>query len=211
MDEISNVYKRLILNQDKPIDYNDQIKSDIEISKKFQEDFCCSTLEYIAQMKEIEKTKPDLIVYGTVGEYLYSCFQPTLSIDTACTPTCSRGLKNPNNLDCTAGVYEKHDGKLLKTNSNNTENIYLFLGTGETLTANDREFLKSQGIKYVTVYNQDSDSINYVMGETIDLYQPISEPIEEPPPSQSYYYWGWGLGLLIIIIILICFGLFFNK
>lgn len=208
MDE---VYNRLIRNQDKRLDYNKQIIDDIDASRRFQEEYCCINPIYLSEVEKVKNSMPKKIEYGTVADYLYACFQPSISIETACVPNCERGLKNPSNKDCTFGIYEKHDGKLIKTNNNNTEDIYVFLGSGETLTPGDREFLKSQGVKFATIYSQDGNSIDYVMGDTIDLYEPIPEPIPEPAPSQTYYYWWWGLGFLILMIIIVGVSLYVNK
>jgi len=204
---IREMYQRLIATRDKPIDADDVIKKDIENSRKFQDKYCCSDPFYKEEINVIKESMPDTVMSGTVGAYLYGCFQPELAVEIGCTPDCSNGLKNPDLNECDIASYEKKQGKLTKINNINTEEADVFLSNGEQITKEDRNKLRGDGVKVITVFNQDGTGINYVLGESINLDQPEEPP--PPPPEQTTWGWGWiWLILVILIIIVIVAALF---
>ena len=199
---ITEMYQRLIQERDKAIDANDSIERDIETSRNFQEEFCCSDPFYIEQVEVVKASMPDDVTSGTVGAYLYGCFQPELAVEIGCTPACSDGLKNPDIDDCNIASYEKEGGELRKLNEVNTEEANVFVAENEKITLEDRQQLRQDGVGVITTFNQDGNSINYVLGESIDLDQP---EYTEPPPEEesSTWYWGW---ILIFFAITIAVG-----
>ncbi|CAH6418169.1 Hypothetical protein HVR_LOCUS44 [uncultured virus] len=212
-DAIKQMYQRLIVAHDKPIDFDDTIKRDIEGSRTFQEAFCCTDPIYKEQIEIIKAGNPNTAIDGTVGSYLYGCFQPELAVEIGCTPACAdgiNGLKNPDLANCEIASYEKssygsNKGKLIKLNKITSEDANLFMGSGESLTSNDKALLVQDGVKVITIYNQDENTINYVLGESIDVTQPDSPNADQPPPSSSSTTngWVWFLGIVVIIVIIL--------
>jgi len=202
-EAIKEMYQRLIAARDKPIDADESIIKDIATSRKFQEDYCCSDPFYKEQIEIIKGTLPDTVTNGTVGSYLYGCLQPELAVEIGCTPACSMGLKNPDLAACDIVSYEKKDGNLQKLNNLNTEDANVFITGNEQITYEDRQQLRNDGVKVITIFKQDGSSINYVLGESINLEAPENT---YPPPSEgttTTYGWGWVWFILAIILIII--------
>ena len=202
---IAEMYQRLIQERDKEIDVDADVERDIETSRNFQEEFCCTDPFYIEQMEVIKASMPEDVTSGTVGAYLYGCFQPELAVEIGCTPACSDGLKNPDIEDCNIASYEKEGGELRKLNNVNTEEANVFIAENEEITLEDRQQLRQDGVSVITTFNQDGDSINYVLGESIDLDQP---EYTEPPPEEEPYTWYWGW-IFIFFAVMIAIGLAF--
>ena len=212
-DATKQMYERLIAAQDKPVDFDDTIKRDLEGSRTFQEAFCCTDPVYTDQIAIVVASKPDVVKSDTVGEYLYGCFQPELAVEIACTPACADGLKNPDLSPCEIASYEKKHGKLTKINNVNSEDANVFIASGESLTNEDKINLQQQGVKVITTYNQDGDTINYILGESLDISQPVTS---DPPPNDSTQSggtsgWAWVWGVIILIIIIILLVLLFRN
>ena len=200
---IREMYQRLIAARDKPIDADDTIKNDIEASRKFQDALCCVNPFYREQTAIVKASMPDNITSGTVGAYLYGCFLPELAVEIGCTPDCANGLKNPDLDACDIASYEKKQGALRKLNDVNTEEADVFLAIDEQVTSADHQQLKQDGIKVITIFNQDGNNINYILGESINLDQP--ENSQPAPPGETTTTtggWGWIWFILVIIIII---------
>lgn len=206
-DTTKQMYQRLIDARDKPIDSDDTIKRDIEGSRTFQETFCCTDPVYKEQIEIIKSTQPNTVIDKTVGAYLYGCFQPELAVEISCTPACAdgvNGLKNPDLSSCELASYEKNrDGILVKLNGINSEDANLFLASNQSLTKDDKAVLVQDGVKITTIYNQDGNTINYILGESIDVSQPTPTDSNQPTTNSSGNSSGWGWVWLIIIIIII--------
>jgi hypothetical protein len=202
------MYERLILSRDKSNVYDDSIIKDIEGSRMFQNVFCCNDPVYSNQIDTIIKSKPNIVIDDTVGSYLYGCFQPELAVAVACTPACSNGLKNPNLKPCEMASYEKK-GNLVKINTVTGDEANVFIANGNSFTNDDRKILRDQSIKVATLYTQDGKSINYVLGESVDVTkdQPVQQPVQQPESTQSTqssaWFWSWIIIVIVIIIIMI--------
>lgn len=207
-DATKRMYERLIIAYDKSLDFDETIKRDLEGSRIFQEAFCCTDPVYKEQMEIIKTSKPDIINNDTVGSYLYSCFQPESAVEITCTPACINGLKNPDLVSCDVMAYEKKNGILNKLNIVITDYAYVFIATGETITASDRAILNHDGITLITIYNQDGTTINYIPGESInlessDLAQQSDQVQSTSTPNNWTWAWVWILIALIILVIII--------
>lgn len=205
-DAVKRMYERLIASKDQSKTANESIIRDLEGSQMFQDAFCCNDPTYKEQIMLIRTTVPNNVRDDTVGEHLYGCFQSELAIEIACTPACADGgLINPDLTPCDLASYEKKGGILKKLNDISTDEAHVFIATGNELTLEDRNELRRQGIKIITIYDQDDDTINYILGETIDITQ--SEPIPPPNPSQEQQTnttsWAWILLIIAIIIVVI--------
>lgn len=207
-EAIKQLYQRLITNKDKPID-DENIRKDIEESRKFQRDYYDNEF-YKKEIDSIKSTMPSNIIDDTVGSYLYGCFQPELVIDIACTPACSSGLKNPELAPCDVASYEKKQGILTKLNSNKTENADIFITGNERITNEDRQQLQKDGVKIITTFTQDGESIDYILGESINLeaVDDVPQPADTNPTT---YGWGWIIFIIAIIIIVILAVVLFNS
>lgn len=209
--DINTIYERLIAAKDQPKNASDIITTDLEKSKKFQDTFCCDNPIYIEQITNIKATMPNTVIDDTVGEYLYGCFQPELSIEIACTPACADGgLKNPNLTPCDIASYEKK-GELKKINNVDGEDANVFVANNNNITHDDILILRNDGVTVITIYNQDGNTINYILGESINITQDQPSP---PPPqnqSQNSMNWTWIWIFIIIIIIVIIIVLLINK
>jgi len=201
-DDIKQTYERLISEHDKPLDFNDTIKKDIMVSQKFQETFCCSNPVYIQQIDTIKATRPSVVVDNTVGAYLYGCFQPELAVEIACTPACTTGLKNPDLVKCDIAAYEKKDDKFVKLNDIKSEDANVFIAKDQIIKEADRAVLKEDGVKVITTYKQDGTTINYILGESYDITQPVQSPPPEGVSTTTTTSYGW-LWILIIIAIVV--------
>lgn len=205
------MYERLIASRDKSKTADESIIRDFEGSRMFQDVFCCNDPIYKEQIERVKATLPDSVNDDTVGEHLYGCMQPELSVDIACTPACADGgLINPNLEPCKMASYEKKDGELKKINNVSSDEAHVFITSNETLALADRNELLEQGIKVITTYNQDGDTINYVLGETIDLKQQDSKP-QDPPEQTTTSNWAWILLIIAIVIIIIIMSIAFNS
>lgn len=196
--ELDGIYARLIKSSDEWIDSSEAIKEDIKNSKRFQERFCCDNV-YKREIEIIRLANSTHIIDETVGSYLYGCFQPEIVVEIACTPSCVNGVKNPDIEDCQIASYEKRAGKITKLNQINSEDGNLFVINGQTITQDDKNFLLNDGITVITIYNQDGNTINYVLGESIDLTGSIS--VIESSNDNKINGWYWLLGIMGIIII----------
>jgi hypothetical protein len=165
----------------------------------FQNAFCCADPVYKEQIATIVATVPDVVTDDTVGAYLYGCFQPELAVEIACTPACANGLKNPDLTPCEIASYEKK-GQLTKLNTVISEDANVFIATGNVITTDDLKTLRDQGIKVITTYNQDNNTINYILGESITTTQP--DPTQSQPTNSSTTSWAW-LWIIIAIVIII--------
>jgi hypothetical protein len=189
---------------------NPQIISDLSTLKQFKVENCCTGTTYQDQVNQIQQSVPDVVNQNTVGSYLYACFQPAIAIPVACTPECTNGFTNPKLSPCNNPSYQKIDGKLVKINDINGPDANIFLAPGEKTTNEDRALLKAAGVQTATKYAQSNDSINYVLGETIDVNQPEPVPPPPPPPPTTYYYWSW-LWLILLIIVIIGIVMLFVR
>jgi len=208
-DAIKRMYERLIAARDKSKPFDDSITKDIEGSRMFQEAFCCTDPIYKEQVATIAATTPNIVIDDTVGSYLYGCFQPELTVEISCTPACANGIKNPNLTPCEIASYEKK-GQLNKLNNVVSEDANIFIATGNTLTQEDLKSLFSQGVKVITIYKQDGNTINYILGESLNITQ--EDPTDSPPAYESTNGTGWvwmwiaiAIALLIIIMIILIF------
>lgn len=203
------MYERLIAARDKSKTADESVIRDLEGSRMFQDAFCCTDPIYKEQIDIIKSTLPDVVHDDTVGEHLYGCMQPELAVEIACTPACAdRGLINPDLAPCELASYEKKGGVLKKINGVSSNEAHIFIASrlpqgNDELTNTDRNLLRSQGIKVITTYNQDGDTINYVLGESIDLTQPDPTPQPPPPEETTSANWGWGLLVIAIVVIII--------
>ena len=206
-EAIRQLYRRLIEKRDKRIDGDEDIGRDIENSRNFQENYCCSDSFYLEQIDMVKQSLPDNIISGTVGSYLYACFLPELAVEIGCTPDCIKGLKNPNLEGCNIASYEKRGGNVKKLNDVRSEEADVFIASGEKIDREDRNILRQDGVKVITLYNQDGDTINYILGESINLDQPeppTPSPSPSPlpsPPTTDQTAWGWVWIVIIILII----------
>lgn len=208
-DTIQQVIARLIAVQTQPIGATDTIKNDINTLKSFQDAYCCASPEYLAEIAAVRNSVPNTVTQGTVGEYLYGCFQPELVGQIACTPACVNGLKNPDLQACNVPSFVKTNGTITKINEvmGNTGNLYL--AAGQVYTEADRQYLLSEGLQSVTVYSQDGANVTYILGETADLNQPVTQ---QPAPTNTNATWAWGwIWLVIIIIIVIILAIFLAR
>lgn len=202
MSSIRNIHTRLANAATLPID-TPEYKNDIDISREFSNNYCCNSPEYITEIELLRSNTPSVVNKDSIGSYLYGCFQPELAIDIKCTPECITGLNNPTYSECESPVYQKIDDKLVLIGEGNSgSQALVFLEENNMFTAEDQEFLYDQGIRRVTLNYRDGNTINYLLGETVDIED---EPVEDEPVQQTYY-WGW---ILLFLIIIICIGAFF--
>lgn len=206
-----NMYERLIAARDKNIKNLENFNSvtlDIQGSKMFQEVFCCNDPLYKDQIQIIKDTVPNVINDDTVGKYLYGCFQTKSTVEISCTPSCNSGLKNPELSLCDLASYEKR-GTLRRVNGVNSEDAYIFIASGNELTVDDRKELYREGIKVITLYQQDGNTIDYLPGETINVlggYQSNVVTITNTTlttTNTSNWPWVWILLATILIIIIV--------
>lgn len=201
MSDIRAVFSRLLQAQNMSIDANDQIKADMQRAREFQKSQTCESQEYkdIAQylVAEYNRNPPVNIRTGTVGEYLFACITPSTAINVKCTPNCiNNAFFSCGNGGCNSSPsYHKNGDNIVKLNDVTSEDVYLFLIPGQTFTLKDRTYFANNGVKTVTIYNRDGETINYVRGETID--------VTAPPPADQVVQPGWGWGWLWIVIIII--------
>jgi len=210
-EAIKQMYQRLISERDQSIDATESIIQDIAASRKFQDTYCCSDPFYKEQIQIIKGTLPENVINGTVGSYLYGCLQPELAVEIGCTPSCSSGLRNPDVPLCDISSYEKKNGTLSNLNTINTEDANIFITGNEQLTNQDIQQLRQNGVKIITIFTQDGNTINYILGESINLDEPYN-PSPPPPPQENptYYGWGWIWLILVIIVIIILVVAFFR-
>jgi hypothetical protein len=201
------MYQRLVTSHDKSLNYNDIIKRDIEGSRTFQDVFCCDDPIYTDQIEIIKLNQPSTVIADTVGSYLYGCFQPEKEVEVICTPACIKGLRNPKTIeDCSFPVYEKKDNLLTKLNvvAGNNQGL-VFVASGQTVTAEDIKLLQKD-VQTITTYLQDENTLNYQLGETLDLNSTstlatadTSTTTEEP----SNWIWVWVIIVVILIILFV--------
>lgn len=197
------LYERLIAARNQSKTANPSVIADLVASKSFQDTHCCSHPVYLEQITVMKATLPDVVIDDTVGEHLYGCFQPELAVEIACTPGCADGgLYNPDLTPCDLASYEKKD-EFRKLNDIVSDEAHLFIATGNEFTVDDRRVLRGQGIKVVTTYNQDGNTINYILGETINIEreQPVPTP-GAPPINTTDGTWVW---LIIVAVLVILF------
>lgn len=205
-NDISQTYQRLIASRDKALDANESIKADIRESRAFQDEFCCNTEIYRDQIAIVAASKPNIVIEDTVGSYLYACFQPELAVKVACTPSCTTGLKNPDLPDCTTPSYEKKAGQLKKLNNITGDIADVYLASGQSITQGDREALVRDNVRLITIYEQDGETIDYILGETIDVTQPPPQP--NPPVTPTGWIW---LALIVLIVVILLLVVFANR
>ena len=203
-----DAFTRLAAASNMTIDANEQIKSDMKIARDFQETYNCDDPQYreiLGYIKEEYDAKPpDTIISGTVGAYLFSCIQPSATVNPVCIPDCASGFHDCDVPSCDLPSYHKSNGELLKINDISNEDANVFIARGDSLTSADRAALRNDGIKVITLYNQDGNSINYIHGESINLDSPEPQPQPQPQPSTSSgWAWLWLIiGILAIIVII---------
>ena len=203
------MYERLIAAKDKSKTFDENIKRDLEGSHMFQDAFCCSDPIYTEQINIIKASVPDVVKADTIGEHLYGCFQPELAVEIACTPACADGgLKNPDLSPCEIASYQKtKDGlkKLTDASGEFQQEANVFINTGAKITSADRQQLRNDGIKIITTYDRDHDTINYVLGESIDITQDEPESVQDQTntSSTSTANWVWILWIVLIILAII--------
>lgn len=207
LDAVKDAFTRLIAARDMATDATEQIKSDMDMARMFQETHTCDDSEYQdiqAYVKQqYNQLPPSTIISGTVGAYLFSCLQASAVIDAICTPDCANGFHDCDATACDLASYHKINGKIVKLNAVATEDANVFLANGEGITREDREILRRDGVKVITTYTQDGNTINYILGESNDITQPDPEPQPNPTPSTSGWAWLWIiLGIIAIIIII---------
>ena len=204
--DIKQVYERLIVSHDKALDHDETIKRDIETSRTFQDTFCCDNPAYIEQINVIKAQKSNIITNNTVGAYLFACFQPELAVEIACTPACAEGLKNPDIEPCELASYKKSNGKLIKVNTLISEDANIFIEGDESLNQADKTTLQKDGVKIISIYTQDGTSINYILGESINISETPTEAPTQTPTQQetttNNWAWVWIIAVIILIIII---------
>ncbi len=208
-DATKNMYDRLIASRDKNIKNLENFNSvnlDLQGSRMFQEAFCCDDPLYKEQIQIIKSTIPNIVKDDTVGKYLYGCFLPESVVEISCTPSCiDGGLKNPELSSCDIASYEKR-GILKKLNEIHSDEAYVFIATGNELTVVDRKELYRQGIKIITVYQQEGTNINYVPGQTMNVMGSenvtITNTVTETT-NTSNWVWAWVLLATLLIIIIV--------
>ena len=216
-DAIKRMYDRLIAAKDQSKAANESVIADLKGSQMFQDAFCCNDPIYKDQIALIKSTLPDIVYDDTIGEHLYGCFQPELAVDIACTPACSDGgLINPDLAPCDLASYEKKGDTLKKLNNISTNEANVFITTGSELTLSDRNDLRAQGVKIITIYDQDDNTINYILGETLDITQPEQTLPSAPPSSESTTTitttnWAWILLIIGIIIVIMVAALALTR
>ena len=209
-NSIKAIHSRLIAVRDSPKNANEAVTNDLAASQAYSNTYCCADPAYQAQVGSVKATMPSVITDDTVGEHLYGCFQPELAIEIACTPACADGgLRNPNLTACDTASYEKK-GELKKLNDLVTEDANVFIASGNTITTDDRAILRNEGVKVITVYNQDGNSINYILGESVAITPEDPAPTPNPGQSQSTTSnWGWvWIVVAIVLIVLLVFFMF---
>lgn len=199
------MYERLIAAKDKSKTFDENIKRDLEGSHMFQDAFCCADPIYTEQINIIKETLPDVVDADTVGEHLYGCFQPELSIEIACTPACADGgLKNPDLSPCEIASYRKTQNGLKKLTDGSGEfkhEANVFIDLGAKITSADRLQLRNDNIKIITTYHQDHGHINHILGENIDITQ--DEPVNQTSSTSSSSDWLWIIWIILIILVII--------
>lgn len=206
MSSIRNIHSRLSTASSLPVDTEEYV-NDIIASREFSDNYCCNTPEYLTEIEILKTTTPSVVSKNTIGSYLYGCFQPELAIDIKCTPECITGLRNPTFDKCQLPVYQKINGDLvLISKGEENSNALVFLNEDTVLSSEDQEYLYNQNVRQVTLNYRDGNTINYLLGETVNID-------DEPEPENNVastapqnYYWGW---LLLIILIIILVAAFF--
>lgn len=203
-DATKRMFERLMAAKDKSKDNDEIVIKDLEGARMFQDAFCCSDPIYQDQIKIILPNEPDNIGANTVASYLYGCFQDESTVEIACTPECSTGLKNPNLAPCDIASYQKSD-KLIKVNSVVSEDADVFISQGSSLTKDDMAILRSQGIKVITTYNQNGNTITYTLGQSLTVEQDPAAPTQTSDNStttSSGWVWVWIIIAILLIAIL---------
>lgn len=200
---IRDVHRRLIESSGKQLT-DPSIQKDLELSKNFKTQHCCSSQIYLDEMNFINQNIPPTINQNTVGSYLYGCFLPDITINIECTPECSNGLTNPQHDICQFPTYEKSDNQLININEGSGSNALLFLPYGSTITNADILLLKNNGVKVVSIYTRDENTIDYVFNKTSNVDELEETPATQQPPPPTSYAWLWWL-LFIILVIFILF------
>lgn len=194
-----SVIDRLIQVYDKPLDFNETVIKDLEI---------------VRAMKQIDKSEiqklshvPDIINSNTVGSYLYSCFQEETVVEVACTPECSNGIKNPNMIPCDVVSYHKSSIGLIKLNTLSTEDGNVFIESNQWLNKDDIKKIRDDGVKVITIYNQDGNTINYKLDNTYNISIPrdITNNVVLNYNNDNSWIWGVLLFIIVIIISVLCF------
>lgn len=198
-----NMYERLIKERDKSRKHNAIIK-DIEGSYMFQDAFCCVDPIYKQQIEFINENMPDKITEDTVGSYLHGCFQAGTPTEIACTPACLSGLKNPDLPSCEIASYGKVlNGELNKLNDVTSDDAYVFMSNGQVLTEGDMVILWEHGVKIITLYHQNGDSINYSIGESFNVANLSQGQITQETTTTNSWTWLWILFAIFIVILLV--------
>ncbi len=239
LENTNHIYQRLLSNSNKPID---SYINDIDSSKTFEAAFCCDHPIYETQINDIKNEIPvGEIVDGTVGSYLWACFQDAIAIDDVpiqCTPSCFKGLKNPQLPMCNIPIYNKtRVGGLVFLNeqelndingassTNTTANVFLEHGT--RFTTDDYNYFQQHQYQQVNIYEQQvannektvdtTPLINYKFKETIQTSAPIQDDVTivttlTTAPVNTYessnLWWIWIIVIVIVVLIVIGLGLY---
>lgn len=202
---INEVFDRLIAARDR-LKTDMSVTHDLAAARQFQ-DQSYGSPQYLAQIAKVRASLPNVVQDDTVGEFLYGCFQPELAVEIACTPACAdSGLRNPSLTSCEMAAYKKK-GDLKKINSVVSDEAHVFVAQNNQFTSDDRHVLREQGIKVVTLYNQDDANINYVLGETINIQQ-TTNPTDpgnptDPAQNESTTNWAWFWIIIAVLFILL--------
>ena len=130
------------------------------------------------------------------------CFQPDILGNISCSPSCIKGLKNPKLKPCEAPTFEKINNEIIRLTNIKSLTAYLYLRTGDSLDSSDIKFFQNKKFKTLTVFHQNDDTINYILGSSFDIsVQETNESIES---GGSITIW-----IILLIIFLILIGLIF--
>lgn len=113
--------------------------------------------------QEIRATVPKDTVPGSVGDFLYGCVRSEVNGKLmACTPECISGPPLTGKSACQIPVYMKTSKGLLKMNdvSGSQANVYS-AEKFSTLSNEEEETLRYQGVSDVTVYERESGTMRY--------------------------------------------------
>lgn len=202
--QAKQVYNKLLNHHDKPINHN--------IIKSHLDQLSTQDLSHVIRSTD----QPDIITSNTIGAYLWGCFQPELATSIACTPACINAVSNPKLQSCKVNVYEKRLNKLTKLYHNETSHANIYLASNQLLNNQDVKQLLKDGITSGTLYYQDNNTINYIMGDSFDLSDnilnksysnSILQNIKLPVVTYNNpWLWFVVLGVIIILLFILFIG-----
>lgn len=161
--------------------FREREEDDIEIYKEKKVEL----LELAQKEKEVYQKEYDKLVYhnqslkkNTVSEFLYSCLQPSIALETECTPSCLNSLPNFRLNVCNKRVFtlEKNGIEEINNNKNKSNFGYFFIPSLPREFEITEEMIKyffDKGIEEIIIYGRDGNNTDYIRGDRIILKEKV--------------------------------------